>query len=191
MTDRQGDSSRPAPGADEKLPGTTPDEVAAQLLAARQKLAVQGRQNKQEVANLRKSLRPTQPAGDEAAAGDTAEGEGNTIQKPAGSAAQDQPADSSKGYTIPRLTPERPTAQEESDSARASRSRDEKSTDQQTASQQQRSGAHPPQRLAGALAKAADPVQDSIDQAQQSMNIASAMQHAADRLLPTVSANTI
>ena len=66
-------------------------------------------------------------------------------------------------YTIPRHTPERPTAQEESDSARASRSRDEKSTDQQTVSQQQRSGAHPPQRLAGALAKAADPVQEGID----------------------------
>ena len=82
-------------------------------------------------------------------------------------------------YTIPRHAPERPTAQEESDSARASRSRDKKSTDQQTVSQQQRSGAHPPQRLAGALAKAADPVQEGIDQAQQSVDIASAMQHAA------------
>ena len=68
-------------------------------------------------------------------------------------------------HTIPRRTPERPTAQEESDSARASRSRDEKSTDQQTVSQQQRSGSHPPQRLAGALAKAADPVQEGIRKA--------------------------
>jgi hypothetical protein len=121
MADRQGDSSRPAPGAEKK------------------------------------------PAD----------------EKPAGTAAQAQPADGSKNYTIPRHTPERPSAQEESDSARASRSRDGKSTDKQAASQQQRSGAHPPQRLAGALAKAADPVQDSKAQAQQSMNIASAMQHAA------------
>ena len=101
-------------------------------------------------------------------------------EKPAGAAAQAQPADGSKNYTIPRRTPERPSAQEESDGARASRSRDEKSTDKQTAGQQQRSGAHPPQRLAAALAQAADPVQGSIDQAQQSMSIACAMQHAAD-----------
>ena len=100
-------------------------------------------------------------------------------EKPAGAAAQAQPADGSKNYTIPRRTPERPSAQEESDGARASRSRDEKSTDKQTAGQQQRSGAHPPQRLAAALAQAADPVQGSIVQAQQSMSIACAMQHAA------------
>ena len=100
-------------------------------------------------------------------------------QKPAGAAAQAQPADGPKHYTIPRRTPERPSAQEESDGARASRSRDEKSTDKQTAGQQQRSGAHPPQRLAAALAQAADPVQGSIDQAQQSVSIACAMQHAA------------
>jgi hypothetical protein len=100
-------------------------------------------------------------------------------EKPAGAAAQAQPADGSKHYTIPRRTPERPSAQEESDGARASRSRDEKSTDKQTAGQQQRSGAHPPQRLAGALAQAADPVQGSVGEAQQSVSIACAMQHAA------------
>ena len=100
-------------------------------------------------------------------------------EKPDGAAAHAQPADGTKHYTIPRRTPERPSAQEESDGARASRSRDEKSTDKQTAGQQQRSGAHPPQRLAGALAQAADPVQGSVDEAQQSASIARAMQHAA------------
>lgn len=115
MADRQGDSSRSAPGAEKK----PPDE------------------------------------------------------KPAGVAAQTQPAGGSKNYTIPRHTPERPTARGESDGARASRSRDEKSTDKQTAGQQQRSGAHPPQRLAGALAQAADPVQGSMQQylSQSSLNV--------------------
>ena len=97
-------------------------------------------------------------------------------EKPDGAAALAQPAAGTKRYTIPRHTPERPSTQEESDSARASRSRDEKPTDKQAAGQQQRSGAHPPQRLAAALAQAAGPVQGSVDEAQQNMSITHAMQ---------------
>jgi hypothetical protein len=97
-------------------------------------------------------------------------------EKAAAAAAQAQPAEGNEHYTIPRRTPERLPSQEQPDDARASRSRDEKPTDKQAAGQQQRSGAHPPQRLAAALAQAAGPVQGSVDEAQQSMNITHAMQ---------------
>ena len=69
MTDRQGGSSRPAPSADEEFPGTSLDEIAAQLLATRQELAARGRLNKKGLADLRESLLAAQPAGDGAAAG--------------------------------------------------------------------------------------------------------------------------
>ena len=76
-------------------------------------------------------------------------------------------------------TPDRPTASGEVDSARASRSRDaEKSTDGQPAGLQQRSGAHQPHALSAALAQAANTVQTTISQAQQSISMANAMQHA-------------
>ena len=92
---------------------------------------------------------------------------------------KDQPADGPKNYTIPRRTPDRPEALGGSDDARASRSRDEKTTDGQPAEQQQRSGTHPPHGLAAALAQAADTVQTTIGQAQQNIDMANAMQHAA------------
>ena len=77
-------------------------------------------------------------------------------------------------------TPDRAEAPGEEDAARASRSRDgEKSTDGKPAGQQQRLGTHPPHALSAALAQAAGTVQATIDQAQQSINMASAMQHAA------------
>ena len=76
-------------------------------------------------------------------------------------------------------TPDRRGSGEEDD-ARASRSRDaKKSTDGQPAGQQKRLGTHPPLGLAVALEQAAGTVQNNIDQAQRSIGIASAMQHAA------------
>ena len=81
-----------------------------------------------------------------------------------------------KKYTISRRTPDRPPPLGEADGARASRSRDEKTTDGQPAEQQHRSGTHAPHALAADLAQAADPVQATIDQAQQNVDMATAMQ---------------
>ena len=73
-------------------------------------------------------------------------------------------------------TPDRLAPHDEPDDERASRSRDGQTTDGQPAGQQHRSGIHAPHALAADLAQAADPVQATIDQAQQNVDMATAMQ---------------
>ena len=79
-----------------------------------------------------------------------------------------------KKYTIPKRTPDRPAGG--ADDERSSRSRDGKSTDGQPAGQQHRLGTHAPHGLAADLAQAADSVQATMDQAQQNVGMAVAMQ---------------